>query len=182
MLTICCYFCAEAETQADVYTETGLLKTERIAKMLNRREFQNLLALLGPEDRGGCCGCRWMDFSGKLPCCERSSPGSTVSTNPHEWLMHGIVQWHGLSNSPALSLCKGKVSWLLTLSWWTQLTRPGRLYFCLCWEQRDRSLHCSWSALTQQIQCWGAGKRRICEWSRLWKRQPHKVGPANHLC
>lgn len=107
MLTICCYFCAEAETQADVYTETGLLKTERIAKMLNRREFQNLLALLGPEDRGGCCGCRWMDFSGKLPCCERSSPGSTVSTNPRvidAW--YSTVTW--AEQQPCLKSLQGE--------------------------------------------------------------------------
>lgn len=107
MLTICCYFCAEAETQADVYTETGLLKTERIAKMLNRREFQNLLALLGPEDRGGCCGCRWMDFSGKLPCCERSSPGSMVSTNPRvidAW--YSTVTW--AEQQPCLKSLQGE--------------------------------------------------------------------------
>lgn len=58
-----------------------------------------------------------VQFLSKLLCCEKSSLGSVLSRNPSERLMHGIVHWHGLSDSPVLSPYEGQVSWLTALRW-----------------------------------------------------------------
>lgn len=127
-----------------IMAQTDLMRTERAAQTFSFRE--------GTPESGSPPRARrqkWVLWVQACPdgrtfwaICKRSSAASVGSRNWSERLKDGIGSWHGLSNSPALSPCMGKVSWLPTLIWWTWLTRQGRLNPCLCLEQKEECSPC----------------------------------------
>lgn len=127
MVSTChnCKAVAEAEMEVTkplyvgTYTQSNLPRTEIAAETQSRTELQNLGVPLGSEGRGGChgCKCAQLDELFKPVAMFQEAPNRQHSiSNLSERLMRRIVHCHKLRDSPALRLCKGKVSLLPTPS------------------------------------------------------------------